>query len=277
MRDFSNLNADEVLNEFSLNEYKTGMDFLRDQLIKLNTNNFLIKKIIDFPFEFFCAPTEKTFFSMVVWNFFENSVLIVTKLTTDQGADLFTLFKFKNWLVQNIKQEYKSDFCQKLKEVKFDPGVKQINKKAKILRDYSAAHFNKDVVFGKIRLDNLDFPELEILRDKINSFFCALAFNVEYGMLPLPYSEKVIRPEGIDYRTDIGSILDSIAKNSDILNMPEHLPEIWKITKENYDDEGIKIFNKYRKKFNLPEVKNNKKKFSERGKYEYSKKIPSSF
>lgn len=105
---------------------------------------------------------------------------------------------------------------------------------------------------GKVK--NINIKELEKLKDKLNFILDILSFNVEHEVLPLPYSESVIRPKGVEHRSDIDAILDSIAKNSAVLNMPEGLPEMWKYTKESYDEEGIKIINKYRKKFNLPEV-----------------------
>lgn len=251
MKDFSSLNEEVVLEKGSIDEYQKTVKFFWDELTKLNINIFIIKKIFEFPFDLF-SPLENTiFFSRVFWNFYENSVLIITKLATDVGEDLHTLLQFKNWVRKQIKSEYESDFRQKLRAVKFDSGTRKIFYKAKNLRDDVITHFNKD------RLEqtpNLSLSELEKLKDKLNSLFDALLFNAGYAMLPLSYSENVIRPNGVDSRTDIEVILDLIAKNSETLNMPEHLPEVWKFVKENYDEEAIKTINKYRKKFNLPEV-----------------------
>jgi len=251
MTDFYRLKADVVLKKRSIDEYQKVINFFWDELTKLNTNIFIINKIFEFPFNLFCSPGETVFFSSVVWNFYENSVLIITKLATDERGDLQTLLQFKNWVFKQVKSEYISDFRQKLREVKFDLGTKKVFNKARDLRDYVIAHFNKEKLE---QIPNLKLSELEKLRDKLNSLFDALSFNVEYEMLPLSYSENVIHPKGVDHRTDIEVILDLIAKNSELLNMPERFPEVWKYHKENYDEEAIKIINKYRKKFNLPEV-----------------------
>lgn len=251
MTDFTRLNVNVVLKKGSIDEYQKTMDFFWDELTKLNTNIFIIKKIFEFPFDLFCPPQNKTFFSSVVWNFYENSVLIITKLATDEGRDLHTLLKFKNWIFKQIKSEYESDFRQKLREVKFDLGTKKIFDKAKDLRDYVFAHFNRDKLE---QIPNLNLSELEKLRDKLNSLFDALSFSVEHMMLPFSYSDNVIHPKGVDHRSDIEALLDSVAKNSDLLNMPERFPERWKYHKENYDEEAIEKINKYRKKFSLPEV-----------------------
>ncbi|MFC2169652.1 hypothetical protein ACFLRM_03670 [Acidobacteriota bacterium] len=251
MTDFTRLNVNVLLKKDSIDKYQKTMNFFWDVLTKLNTNIFIIKKIFEFPFELFCSPENRIFFSTVVWNFYENSVLIITKLATDKGEDLHTLLKFKNWVFLQINSKYESDFRQMLREVKFDLGTRKIFNKAKDLRDYVFAHFNR-AKLGQI--PNLNLAELEKLRDKLNSLFETLSFSIEYVMLPPSYSKRVIHPKGVAPRFDIEVLLDSIAKNSDLLNMPERSPELWKFHKENYDEEGIKIINKYRKKFNLPEV-----------------------
>lgn len=251
MKDFSSLNKDVVLEKGSIDEYQKALYFFWDELTKLNINIFIIKKIFEFPFDIFCSPQNTIFFSSVVWNFYENSVLIITKLATDEGTDLHTLLQFKNWVREQIKEEYKSDFCQKLREVKFDLETKKIFKKAKDLRNYVFAHFNRNKLE---QILNLNLSELEKLKDKINSFFDVLTINCEYDMFPPSYSENAILPNGVNHRTDIEVILDYVAKNSVLLNMPERFPEEWKCDKENYDEEAIKTINKYRKKFNLPEA-----------------------
>ncbi len=132
MKDFSSLYEDVVLEKGSIDKYKKNIDFFWDELTKLNTNIFIIKKIDEFPFVLFCSPEDTIFFSRVFWNFYENSVLIITKLAKDKGGDLHTLLQFKNWVFKQIKSEYESDFRQKLREVKFDLGTKKILIKPKI-------------------------------------------------------------------------------------------------------------------------------------------------
>jgi len=251
MTDFYELKADVILKKGSIDEYQKTMNFFWDELTKLNTNIFIIKKIFEFPIRLFCSPEDTIFFSRVVWNFYENSVLIITKLATDKGEDLHTLRKFRDYVFMKIKPKYESDFRQKLREVRFDLGTEKIFDKAKDLRNYVIAHFNRDKLK---QIPNLDLAELEKLKDKLNSLFNALSFNVEYVMLPLSYSEDVIHPKGVNHRSDIEALLDSVAKNSALLNMAERYPQGWKGHKEFYDEEAIKIINKYRKKFNLPEV-----------------------
>jgi len=254
MTDFSRLNANVVLKKSSIYKYQNLIDFFYDELVKLNTDIFIINKILEFPFDIFCSPEDTLFFSRVVWNFYENSILTVTKLTTDQKGKLYTLPQFKNWVYKQVNVRYKGDFKNWLKKSKFNSKTKRILKKAEKLRNQIIAHFDKHPLLGMGKVKYLDIKELEQLKNKLNSILDTLSFSVEHMMLHLSYSKDVIRPEGIDHRPDIGVILDSIAKNSELLNMPERSPELWEYAKESLDEERKKIINKYRKKFNLPEV-----------------------
>ena len=52
--------------------------------------------------------------------------------------------------------------------------------------------------------------------------------------------------------SDIAILLDTIAEKSAIMNMPEKDPEGWRRHRKKLGDSRIEIFNKYRKKFQLP-------------------------
>ncbi|MCK4526740.1 hypothetical protein KAW18_05160 [candidate division WOR-3 bacterium] len=248
------LDAEEVLMEDYILEYKKGMDFFSNELIWLNVNMYIINQIRNFPLGLFCHQYDMIFFSMVLSNFFDTSILIITRLVKDTGEDLYTLLRFKNNLIQHIKPDYKSYFAKRLKEVKFDAKIDNMLKKAKKLRDVRIAHLIKDSIFNVEKVVSFDFDELENLCNALNSLFNVLAFNVEYDMLPIPYSNKFKQNLGTDYKTDLEKILDSIVENSNLINLPENQPELWERRKARMPDDQIKLFNSYRKNFDLPEV-----------------------
>jgi len=245
MTDFSNLKVNLVLKKSPIDEYQKGIDFFFDELVKLNTNIFIIKKILEFPFDIFSSPGENIFFSTVVWNFYENSVLTITKLATDKKGDVYTLPRFKNWVLEQVKAKYALDFQNWLRKTRFNAKTERMLKLARNLRNDMIAHFNKHISLKMRKVNYINIKELEELKDNFNLVLDTISFDAGHEMLPLPYSENIIRPKGIDHRSDLEVILDSIAKNSVILNMPELQPEIWKYTKENYNEEGKKIINKY--------------------------------
>jgi hypothetical protein len=252
---FSKLKSEEVLNEDSIVEYQRLIGLFWNQLVKLNTNIFIIKKIHEFPFDIFCTTPEKmTFFSIVIENLIENSVLTITKLATDQGSDPSTLPRFKNWVLSKINTQYSLEFQNWLKKTRFDIEIKRLLEKAKRIRSSIIAHLNKGLLFRVEDIEQITISELVRLKDKLIVVIDALSFNVGFKMLPLCYAEDIVRPKETEYQSDIDEILDSIAQKSGTLNMPEKYPEAWNYMKKSYSEEAIKILNKYRKKFKLPEV-----------------------
>ncbi|GAH17866.1 unnamed protein product, partial [marine sediment metagenome] len=117
---FKSLTEKEIILPEYFKDYKGGMEFFHNELTTLNTNIFIINKIIKFPFDIFCYPDDRTFFSMVINNFFEYSIIIISRLFKDTGNNCFTLPEFKKRIIlKYIKPEYKKDFISRIKEVNF--------------------------------------------------------------------------------------------------------------------------------------------------------------
>lgn len=249
--DFKTVKSDETISPDFLGEYKKGMSFFYSQLVDLNINIFIINHIRRFPFHVFCAKNDTIFFLMVLKNFFDISVLTITRLLTDSGGELYTLPRFKNMVRKSIKPEYADAFSKQLKNAKFDTGVKKLLEKSKKLRNERIAHLKRKTLNKTI---NFNFIELENLRDALNNLLDTLSFEVEYLMLPIPYSEKVQHPAGTDSRPDIEKILDQIAFSSIKLNMPEKSPKMWDRMKRRIKLQDLNIINTYRKKMGLVEA-----------------------
>jgi hypothetical protein len=250
---FSHIDYKSVLIEDSLREYEHQVDFFYiDQLVPLNSNIFIMGKILQFPFSLFTDPEDRIFFSLVLRNFFQAGLLTITRLATDEGKDVNTLLHFKNWVYMNIKPEYQEQYRAHLKKTRFDKEIQSLFEKARTLRDSEIAHIKRDFQIGE--QDRLNFEELKRLCDSLNSVLEILSFNVGHMMVHLPYSSEVIHPMGTDNRSDIEKILDSIAKESIILNMPETGPEHWPIYRKTRSAEELEQINKYRGKFGLQSV-----------------------
>lgn len=251
MIDFTQIKPEEILLKKSIKKYEKQLDFFWNELTYLNTYIFFIKKISRWPIFMFCNPGEQIFFSFALWSFFENSILIITKLKTDQGNELIKLLEFKNWVVINVKKKYRSDFRTKLRKSKFDKKTEEIFDKAKNLRNYVFAHYHK---YKLNKIPTLNYTELDILYNKLYSLFDILSFGVEHVMLPFQYFDNLIHQTETDNRSTIDHLFDSLVKNSAILNLPKEEPMYWNSYKEKLDEKEIKIINEYRKKFNFPEV-----------------------
>jgi hypothetical protein len=153
-----------------------------------------------------------------------------------------------------VKPEFREAFDVYLAEARFDNGVIRLLTRVKDLRTHRIAHITRDFVSGNVKLFRPNLLELVELRNALNSLLNALAFNVEYQMLPIPYDDRVLRSNRSAIKTDIEEILDCIAKNSFYLHMPERYPERWRYRRPHLDDEKLSILNQYRRKFDLPDV-----------------------
>lgn len=81
-------------------------------------------------------------------------------------------------------------------------------------------------------------------------------FNVQffryltYFLLPDEYWDDL----SPIYKPDIEEILDSIAKNSHILNLRETSPQRWQIVLPTLTQDDLSHLNQYRKKFGMSEI-----------------------
>lgn len=252
--DISNLSAKDVLIESGLGEYETGMEHFYSEFVELNTIIYLAEKIVDFPFELFTHPDKTIFFTVVMRSLHDSAMLTITKVATDQAGDLYTLPQFKNSVRDSIKPEFKDALDMRLRTARFDKGVKSLLEKARELRVHRIAHTTRDFISGSIELSRPNISELRELRDALNTLLDALSFNVGHMMLPIPYDPNVSHPVGSNHKTDIEEILDCIARDSHMLNLPEKKPERWSYRRARLNEDKLKILNQYRRKFNLPEA-----------------------
>lgn len=222
------------------------MQFLYSHLVELHTNIFILEKVLAFPFRLFAGP-DQIFFRQVIINFYDASILTITRVAADQEGDLFTLPRFKGTIVQHIKDAHKEPFLIRLKAARFDKETQELLARAKTIRNQRIAHITQQFTedFFQRPLDQLGFNlgELKALRDRITALFKALAINATYRMLPIGYDTDT-------HESDIEQLLDNIADKSRILRMPEQQPDWW----QNFRLPNLTItekeqINMYRRKF----------------------------
>ena len=73
-------------------------------------------------------------------------------------------------------------------------------------------------------------------------------------MLPIEYHPDVLHPAGVDRRSDVELLLDSLARDSFFLRFPEEDPVFWSLYRKNLTERQIETLNQYRAKFGLPGV-----------------------
>jgi hypothetical protein len=257
VKDIHELNPKDVLNREFIPEYEKGIDYLYMQLVHLNVSIYILEKIINFNFELFSTPERNIFFQSVLHNFYEASLLTITRLATDTGSDIYSLIYFKNRVRENILPDYLSSFNKRLRKARFTASIKGILLRARILRNERIGHTLKDIALGNKEGTRLDFEELISLRDALNEVLDSLSFNVGHMMLPMDYDSTVQYPSGYHHQTDIDEILDGIAKNSIMLNLPENNPRAWGHWIKKLSEKELELVNNYRIKFRLSEVERN--------------------
>lgn len=251
--DFSTLAPRDVLLEDAVPEYERTIGFFYlDQLVPLNASIYVLEEVFQFPFDVLVGPQGSVFFAMVVRNFFQAGVLTVTRLATDADANFNTLLQFKNWVSAHARSEYRHSLAHTLKQRGFDTRTRQLLERARRLRDGQVAHIKRGFTLSE--QDRIDLDELKALRDRLNDLLAALSFNVGRMMLPVQYASEVIHPADMDARTDIQRLLDSIARDSDLLNQPERDPGNWPFYRGLRSEQELAIVNEYRVKFGLPEA-----------------------
>ncbi|NDJ76325.1 MAG: hypothetical protein GYB65_08695 [Chloroflexi bacterium] len=234
-------------------EYENSINWFYSELVRLNTTVYILEQIFDFPLDLF-GFHYSPFFRMLIDNFMQTAVLIITRLTTDHG-NKHTFDRFKNRLGSLLKPEYHKQLKPHQESAKHI--LESIKQKLKSLRNFRnayVAHLAEDFVSGKTSIKRFDLTDLQQIRDALNQLLHILSLkeNHAYMMVPVDYSSEVVHPKGS--QSDIERIFDSIARNSVILNMPEDNPSMWFFKKQRLTAETIAVLNSYRRKFGLPEM-----------------------
>src|SRR5262245_27245139 len=91
----SDFTIDQIVRKDCLDKYEEGRQHIYAQLHLLNTDIFIVDKFVGFPSDLFLGPEDMIFWSRVVHNSLENTVLKIIKLSEDDGSDKLTIHTFK--------------------------------------------------------------------------------------------------------------------------------------------------------------------------------------
>ena len=232
-----------------LEQYEAEMAYFHGRLSELHHNIYYVQHILDFPFDLFVNPVEDLFLRFVVHNFFQVSVLQITKLTTDSGGDAHTLSHFNTFMNSAVKDEYLRDYRDRLKESKVNPRIERLIATATRLRDKTIAHW-----VPTDKMDTLTFDQIKDIVAELTKLFDVASFATECHYLSVYYDPAARPPAGADSRPDIERILDGIARDSDMLHLPERSPEAWPHAFKTWSAVKVERFNRYRRRCGLPEV-----------------------
>ena len=250
----------DLIESAWLDAYEENIEALWWQLVRLNSSIFVLDKVLSFPFDLFQpSPVPRHFWNLVQNALFETCVMVIWRVAVDNRSEGLTLQQLKNKIRENLcKEDYREQFGKTLKKVDFEKGVSTFRPKIEELRHNYIAHFNlvKNVnpTPEQIKQRSLLVSEVREYNDALKRFFRVLCFGRQRELLPAGYHLDVIHPVGSDGRSDIEKLLDNVAKDSPVLNMPERDPDYWLHFSEGFSEQEVETFNGYRVKFGLPEV-----------------------
>lgn len=245
---------EKVVEPSWLDEYNQKLDVIWWQLVRLNSNILILEEIFAFPFDLLQSePPSRNFWNLVTDALFETSVMIIWRVAVDTRNEVLTLQMLKNEIRQHLKTEdYRKQFQEAIKKVQFEKTVSAYKSKIEELRDNYFAHLNRvkntNPTPDQVKQRTFLFSELKRYRDELNLFFNLLCFGHQKALFPWDYYPDV------GNSTDIKRILDNIARESALLNLPENNPAFWSIYRKNLSEHELKLLNEYRAKFELQPV-----------------------
>ena len=253
------MSPNDVLEPSWLAEYKQKIDAIGKQLLTLHDTIFVLEKIFAFRFDLF-MPIPGPFWKLVENALLENCILIIWRVGVDNVyREGLTLQQLKNQIFQCLSNEdYHTQLKDEFKSGYFDGKISNLESKISEIRHNYIAHYNlaKHVnpTPEQIKKRTLFFSELKQYQNTLKEYFDLLCFGAQKLPLHPDYHPDVIHPAGVENRSDIERLLDNVARESDLLNLPEINSYHWEAFRQNLSDESIRILNDYRAKFGLPQL-----------------------
>ena len=252
MNEGGNVEPSEVLKPEALQEYRVRLDRIGGELYRLNSNLYVLGKLLGFPTDLILGPDRNTFFRLVQGALARDSILVVTKLLTDDGEG--SMRWLSNFVGKNMKAEHQTWLKKSLPKDELNKATELARqKKLKYFRDNIIAHDGKDPQTRTLVVPNTNFmvsmEDLHSICEAMNRYFDVLCLGEPIAVLPLSY---ILPPPGHDNRSDIEHILALIVKDSAFYKAPSE--PWWADVRPKWPQWRIDILNEYRRMFGEPDV-----------------------
>ncbi|QEM69107.1 hypothetical protein FO488_13675 [Geobacter sp. FeAm09] len=245
----------EIIDPAHLAAYELEVSAIANEVTNFNANLYLMEKILNFPWSLI-LDDYGPFWEYVEKALFDSVILSIWKLTIDTESQGLTLGQLRNKIFKDyIKAGFKGEFADKLRAADYDKKMAAVQKVCTEIRHNYVAHFNfkKATTPSEEEIEErqLDLKQLLDTRDLINTMYQVLSFD-RYAFLPVQYypDSMSIAAGGLP-GTDIDKLLDLIAQNSEVVNMPERQADYWPTFKESRPPKEIEFVLALRKKFGM--------------------------
>jgi hypothetical protein len=223
----------QILTDPYLTTYNKDIETIWWEIVKLNSIVFVLSKISKFNFNLFASHlTKDHFWQILLQTHYESCLLSLWKIEVDNAFDKGkTLNQIRNEIIINFKSNHiKQKFIAELKKKNFEKVIGEISEKVKLLRHNIVAHLNFDGIPQP--KDNksikMKFEEINFFTMQINDYFKLLCFGNQKSVIPIEYDESDESNRTFKHNTDIEEILDTIVRESHLIQTKLHKPEEWK-------------------------------------------------
>ncbi len=217
-------------------DIRKKVETLWEQLVILNSNLLVLKKIIKFPWHLFQPNPFPQFWSLILKNLYDMCILIIWRITENNSKRLS--------LPQVINEIKYSKIEGYLKD------IDEIHRKVLKIRHGEIAHLGAKWMtdLQKRRQYLLSIDSMKKMSDNLTKIFSAIC-----EILGFKEGREFVL-WGLD--KEIEKLLNNIVKESPLLRMPEEKPRHWEIYKKKLSSSDIDVLNQYRTKFGLSRIEN---------------------
>ncbi len=250
--------AEEVLSDEAYRKYDEMMRGIWRHIIALNTNVHLLSRIIAFPFTFLGVDPQP-YWTATQRALFDGSVLALWRVVLDTNPTGRTLIHVKKHLFKSLRDARAELALAEVMKRDFPAGWSTTwGGKIEEIRHNYVAHFNFDKQMNPtaddIRQRSLSLADLKEVQKQVVDFFDVLALGVKFMPIPPEYDPDVRMGGRDDQRSDIEKILDSLARDSHLVNLPETNPALWPWELRRMSQEDRHKLNTFRRQFGLGEI-----------------------
>lgn len=252
------LDPKDFFEEDWVDTYKKRMRALHLQMIEIRTTFFLYEKIVKFPFHLF-GQYAGHFWNLTRKSMFVAIIVGLWRLLYDEDPDSLTAVKLRNEVMKRGKnQEAKAQIEKVLCEANIKKRLRSIKDKIQRMRHKHFAHLYVGYVDNPPQkpLRGVTLKEISDLLDAAEDTLNAIGLGAQYMLLPAEYAPEARHPQGKDARPDIEKMLDDMVYNCPDFHLPEQKPYEFKFYWKKRSSEERKVYNHYRRKFDLPEIDN---------------------
>jgi len=241
---------EEVLLPEHLETYRKQHSDIYQRIVQLHHTIISLERIIDFPFQSLCSPSEMTFWDTVHWNFVHMGVVLLSGLIDDKASgahdlDQFRTRIFEQWIRPGFRDEYRN---QRIR-TELSSVHRSILDRVKKMRNKIVVHreLERASLLPLTSVSGILVRELRELFDAVERQFRACCFCPDVRTTSRDYETTVV--DGKRKPTSLDNILDCVARNSKLVNQPEETGQYWAVLREHVSADELRVMNEYRRKF----------------------------